>query len=557
MEFQILQGANLKNDYTTVITTFDAKPLPDFFEELIDLHEIYLRSYKITDRTVEVQTKLPHVWKEFYKALNEYFTEKVSKDETREKLYWLIRVHTGSMSGYPVFISAIKQGIELTPFYFAEGTHRDYDQGTWDKMRVVGCGKESEMFKFILSSKESSEALRIQRDKTRTNQIVSRLQMPIAKWQIIDSEEHLREIFENYPTPVVIKPGGLTRGNGVVTNIYEIDHALRAYNYAKEKTDKYKDGPKYTQKIIIQQQVEGEDYRLLMIGGKLAIATLRTPANVTGDGKSTLRELIEETNKDPRRDVKKPTHTLKPIKFDVMLDEFLTEQGLNLDTIPQKDEVVFVRKIASMSMGGMTEDATDKVHPQIKYMVESIAQSAKSFAFGIDVMCKDITKPLTVENGSFLEMNMKPEAFLNVYPTSGKQYPEIGDMFIDELLNDKPHTNKLVVIGGTKEDAMKRARKHVGERIGMYSQNATYINDELMSEDTINWQAIEALKINNSLNTIVFHYPDTSEIEEIGLGFDTIDHVYLLGKEANSLLVRMKELKRYEFIKEIHYGIFA
>ena len=100
---------------------------------------------------------------------------------------------------------------------------------------------------------------------------------------------------------------------------------------------------------MIQEQVYGEDYRLLVINGKPQIATKRIPAFVTGDGSKSIKELIEQENSDPRRDIKNPAHILKPIKIDEPLIKYLTQQNLTLDSIPEKGQRVYVRKVASMS----------------------------------------------------------------------------------------------------------------------------------------------------------------------------------------------------------------
>ena len=66
-----------------------------------------------------------------------------------------------------------------------------------------------------------------------------------------------------------------------------------------------------------------------------------------------------------------------------------------------------------MSQGGTTEDYTDKVSPEVKIMVESLAQSTHAFVLGVDVIANDISKPLTKDNGGILEINTMPESYLN------------------------------------------------------------------------------------------------------------------------------------------------
>ncbi len=178
--------------------------------------------------------------------------------------------------------------------------------------------------------------------------VIERLGLPIAKWQTIDDEKDLKEVFDKFEKPVVIKPTGLTGGSGVSVGIKTLEEAKKAYSLAK-KMIAGKIRKTWQTKIMIQEQLQGEDYRLLVINGKLKIATKRIPAFVTGNGKYTIKELIEETNKDPRRDITKPTHILKPIEIDEQLLDYLKEQKLSLEIVPEKDQIIYVRKVASIA----------------------------------------------------------------------------------------------------------------------------------------------------------------------------------------------------------------
>jgi hypothetical protein len=307
---------------------------------------------------------------------------------------------------------------------------------------------------------------------------------------------------------------------------------------------------------MIQEQVSGEDYRVLVIDGKFRIATKRIPAFIIGDGIRNIRELIEETNKDKRRDISNPTHTLKPITIDAILVDYLVEQGMDLNTIPNKDERVQVRKPASMSLGGITEDFTDKVHPQIKYICETLAQSIHAYTLGVDVICEDISKPLTGTNGSIIEMNTMPEGYLNTFPVIGKQYPETGAVYVKGLLEKLPEVKHIIIssnkyqVSNAKEHqdflenncsvvvnhekeiktiedilAVVRNKANLGEdaKIGVYQNGEIYINDVLINTNMKTQDATEALKINASLDVIVFSYPELKEVEEHGYGFDNVD----------------------------------
>jgi cyanophycin synthetase len=280
------------------------------------------------------------------------------------------------MSTIPLLFAAHKLGYETTPT-MTKNESLTYTP-SFNRHYTVGCGKGSEIIYSISSSKDSKIAKEIQRDKWSSNLLIEKLGLPLPAWEIIDSFTEIEEIWKRFDKPVVIKPTGLTGGSGVCIGIKTIEEAKEAYKYAKQVIDT-KIRKDWQTKVMIQEQVSGEDYRLLVINGKLEIATKRIPAFVIGDGKNTIDQLIKNENLNPKRDTKNPAHILKPIVIDKPLLEFLEDQGLTLQSIPQKDEKISVRKVASMSQGGITQDFTDSVSKEIKILVESIARSIHAF----------------------------------------------------------------------------------------------------------------------------------------------------------------------------------
>ena len=298
---------------------------------------------------------------------------------------------------------------------------------------------------------------------------------------------------------------------------------------------------------MVQEQVEGEDYRLLVVDEKLEVVTKRIPAFIVGDGKSTIEELIEQTNADPRRDITNPTHTLKPIKIDDPLLDYLKEQKLSLKDIPEKDEKIQVRKVASMSQGGITEDFTDQVSAEIKYIVESIAQSIHAFTLGVDILCKDISKPLTQDNGAILEVNTMPEAYLNLYPVLGTKRDYVADTYVKKLLKDN-RCKKIVVVGNPEKDIPTLLKDKFlfwsylkqDDVVGEYREGEIRINGLEINNGLEKWKGIEALKVNASLDAIVIHHRNWEDVQANGLGFNKID-----------LLIVTKDMRKDDRFKQM------
>ncbi len=551
---QVLQGLNFYSEISTTKIVFK-KPLKKsddaikLVKEIRDLHPVFLNSYDIKENTLHIESKLTFLWRELAETLLKLSDSKMTYEEAKDyAISEVIKDRIATMSIIPLLFAAEKQNEEITPTALLE--ERVKYSKSINRLYTIGAGRNSQIINFASSSKDSKIAKEIQRDKWSSNLMMERLGLPTAKWEILDSADQIEEIWDKYEKPVVIKPTGLTAGSGVSTGIDTIQKAKNAYRIAKEPTKKHI-GKTWQQKIMIQEQVPGEDYRLLVIDGKLEVVTKRIPAFIVGDGKSTIKELIEETNRDPRRDTSKPTHILKPIKIDPPLLRLLDEKGLTLESIPKKDEKITVRKVASMSQGGITEDFTDQVGPEIKYIVESIANSIHAFVIGADILCKDISKPLTKDNGGIIEINTKPEAYLNLYPVIGKQREEVADVHIQKLLKDNK-TKKIVVIGQfakdiptlLKEGSIFGSYLQEGEVIGEYKEESILINSLRINDNLDKEKAIQSLKVNALLDVIMIHHRDWADAESTGLGFDKID-LLVIRKDLTQNKTYMRMLKRY------------
>jgi cyanophycin synthetase len=562
MKVTILQGINLENPITTIKIECDAEPKKDLLDLVKSFHPVFMENYKFEGKQVSILSKLPHLWKEAAIALNNQATGEWSDKEAKDYLLdTVIKNQVKSMSTVPLIRAAHELGYETVQFFMKEGI-KPKPGALYNRYYTVGIGSEQEVMVSISSSKDSYLGVKIQRDKWLTNKLISRLGFPIAKWEIVENKEDLAEIVKDYPKPFIIKPGGLTGGSGVTTNLYTVEDAEKAWDYAKKSINR-KNRSLWQQKVMIQQQVNsqaGEDYRLLVISGKLKIATKRIPAFVTGDGTHTVAELIDDKNKDPRRNISDPTHILKPIKIDEAMHNYLEKQGLSIDYVPKKDEKVRIRLPASMSQGGVTEDVTDIVHPQIRSMVESIAASMHAFTIGADVMCLDITKPLTPENGTILEVNTMPEAYLNLFPVYGTQYPEVANFYIKELVKNNVRCFKAVAIGAKNlsvKEISRMVRSEAGlekdQNVGLYHDRKIYINGLEINSELESWEAIESLKVNAGLHAIVLVYDTVEKIKRQGLGFDKIDLVYVSNSfdGVKDKLIEYKDIGLIDEVKEL------
>lgn len=183
--------------------------------------------------------------------------------------------------------------------------------------------------------------------------------------------------------------------------------------------------------IIIEEFIEGPEYRFLVLGDEVVAVCNRVPANVVGDGKSSIRELIQKKNEDPRRGEGHKT-ALEKIQMSEVEFQILKDQGLNFESIPESGKQIFLRKNSNISTGGDSLDVTDKVHPEFKSIAVSCAKAAGAVICGIDIISSEIESKPNPKTYGVLEINFNPVLYIHEFPYSGK--PRfVGDKILDLL----------------------------------------------------------------------------------------------------------------------------
>jgi cyanophycin synthetase len=165
---------------------------------------------------------------------------------------------------------------------------RRLDKGS---LLLLGHGKNQKIIRATVAGTTSNLAVELAADKEETKKMLEHELVPVPKGRIISDTEDLDEIIQELGFPLVIKPVDGNHGRGVSTNIRTREEALKALEMAKQ----------ISEDVIAEQYITGADYRFLVINYKLVAVSKRTPAMVMGDGSSTIKELIEKTNADPKR----------------------------------------------------------------------------------------------------------------------------------------------------------------------------------------------------------------------------------------------------------------
>ncbi len=169
----------------------------------------------------------------------------------------------------------------------------------------------------------SAIAEQIAQDKELTRTLLHAAGVPVPVGRPVKDADDAWAAAEELGLPVVVKPQYGNHGRGVATDLRTREQVLAAYQAAREESSY----------IMVETFIPGDDHRLLVIGGKLVAAALREPAQVIGDGRQTIRQLVDEVNKDPRRGDGHAT-VLTKIKLDAIGRAVLAEQGCTPDSVP-------------------------------------------------------------------------------------------------------------------------------------------------------------------------------------------------------------------------------
>ncbi|MEQ8303424.1 MAG: cyanophycin synthetase [Cyclobacteriaceae bacterium] len=338
----------------------------------------------------------------------------------------------------------------------------------------LGYGANQKRIQATVTSQTSSIGVEIACDKEDTKFLLEQAEVPIPKGEIIRTEAGLREAVEYVKYPLVVKPISGNHGRGITTNITNWEDALIAFEAAK----------KVSRSVIVEKYVVGDDYRLLVINYKLVAAAKRTPAHVFGDGKSTVKQLVDEVNKDPRRGYGHEK-VLTQIDINDLTLGILEEQNLTVDSIIPKGEFLKLKDTANLSTGGTAEDVTDVVHPYNIFMAERISKIIDLDICGIDIMTTDIGQPLPETGGAVLEVNAGPGFRMHLAPATGLPRNVAGHVI--DMLYPPGSTARIpiVAITGTNgKTTTTRLIAHMvkmkGYKVGYTTSDGVYIQNRLL-----------------------------------------------------------------------------
>ncbi|AVS78849.1 cyanophycin synthetase [Paracidovorax avenae] len=354
----------------------------------------------------------------------------------------------------------------------------------------------------------------IAQDKDFTKRLLATCGVPVPEGRVVANAQEAWDVAQDIGFPVTVKPSDGNHARGVTLELYGEDEIKAAFALAEPEGSA----------VIVERFIEGTEHRLLVVGGKVVAACRGEMVSVSGNGRSTLRELVDVVNQDPRRGPEQE-YPLDWIKLEAPAVQLeLQRQGVTPETVPAQGQNILLQR-----NGNMAIDCTDEVHPDVAYYAQLAARIVGLDIAGMDMILQDVSRPMKEQGGAILEVNAGPGLLMHLKPTSGTPRP-VGMAIVDHLF---PRTEEgtgagripLVGIAGTQGNAFIARLvgwllQLSGKLTGVASSEGMFLaNRRTQKTDTANWAGAHRLLTNRLAEAAVVQTTARSILEE-GLAYD-------------------------------------
>jgi cyanophycin synthetase len=412
----------------------------------------------------------------------------------------------------------------------------------------LGQGAYQKRIRATMTSMTPALAVDIASDKKLTNQLLAAAGLPTPRSETVRTEDEAVTAARRIGFPVVTKPLDGNHGRGVSLDVRTERDVRKGFKRARDEARRGV--------VVVESLVQGNDYRVLVIGGRMVAVAERVPAHVIGDGKRTVAELVEATNQDPRRGIGHEK-VLTKIKVDDAATELLKKQGYALDDVPEEGAFVKLAATGNMSTGGISIDRTFEAHEENIDIAEEAARVVGLDVAGIDFLTPDISQPVRETVGAIVEVNAAPGFRMHTHPTEGEpQY--VANPVIDLLFPPgTPSRIPIIAVTGsngktTTVRMISHIFKNMGRRVGMTSTDGIYIDERLVKRaDASGPRSSQMVLQNPRVDFAVFEIARGGILRE-GLGYERNDVAVVLNVTGDHLgLKEIDSLEQLAAVKRV------
>ena len=379
----------------------------------------------------------------------------------------------------------------------------------------LGWGRKSRLMDSTTTDQTSLISMKLARDKTLTKKLLASVGLPIARSFIIYSRDEAIKMAKELGYPVVIKPANKDGGQGVSAGLSAEKYVLNAYEKAR----------KISSEVMIEKHFEGNDHRLHILNGRLYYAAHRVAPTIAGNGKDTIRFLIQKLNESRKKPVDYGTTiSTKLITHDEELEEILEEQNYHLNSILESGKKIKLRRIANVSTGGTSTRIEDLsiIHKDNVELAIKAVNTLRLDIAAVDLLIPDITKSWREVGAIITEVNAKPQVGNN----------DVLCNAMKMLLKEDGRIPTVLVIGDNNiqfnKNIVKKTKKE-DFNIGITTNEKVYKNNRVIADNlTLNAYRSGTMIVNDpSIDAMIMYIENYSMLSE-GLAIDKFDILVLL-----------------------------
>ncbi len=300
----------------------------------------------------------------------------------------------------------------------------------------LGHGQYMHRVQATLTDRSSAVAVDLAGDKQLCKDILAAQGIPVPRGHVVESAREAVAAQAALACQVAVKPLAGSQGRGVTLGLTEPEEIQAAVAVAQAVMPE----------VLVEEQVQGRQYRLFVVDGRVVAAAQRLQAQVTGDGRSSVQELVAQLNLDPRRGSghEKP---LTRVPLDAIALRCLARQGFRAEDVPPIGRTVLLREAANLSTGGSAVDVTDEVAEPHRLLAERAARAIGLDVAGVDMVATDITDPASP--AWVLEVNAAPGIRMHHHPTLGEPRDAAGAVIESLYPPGSPSRVPLVAVTGS------------------------------------------------------------------------------------------------------------
>ena len=336
----------------------------------------------------------------------------------------------------------------------------------------LGWGRRQKILRASITGDTSLIAVETAGDKNLAKTLLAAAGVPVPAGAVVRSADEAVAAAVKIKGPVVTKPLDGNHGRGVSLDLVTPEAVRWGFLQAAQ----------HSRRVIVEQQYTGRDYRVLVINGRVVAVAERVPAQVTGDGRSTVEALVAAVNADPRRGAGHEA-VMTRIVIDDHVRDRLSRDGLTTASVPAPGQVVQLRATANLSTGGIAIDRTDEIHPANAMIARRAAAVVGLDIAGIDFLSPDISKSAFEVGGGIVEINAAPGFRMHLEPSQG-QGRNVAKPVIDMLFPERaPARIPVVAVTGTngKSTTVRMVAEILRRRglmVGFTSTSGVYVDGE-------------------------------------------------------------------------------